>query len=75
MTLTTNENIPRVIMFNGKVSKLKIGFKTKNSIVKARPPKRKVAKPPETFIPEIACEIKKIEKELNNTFLTNDFIL
>ena len=53
----------------------RIGLRTKKRIVKASPPKRKVIKPPETLIPEIAWEIMKIEKALNKVFLKSDFIV
>jgi len=62
------------MIFNGSVKIFKTGFKRTKRIVRAKPPIRYEIKPPDTFIPEIAWEIKKIEKELNKTFLTNDFI-
>ena len=68
-----NENIPSVTRFKGSVNKRKTGLSKTNSSVKARPPRRYVAIPPETFTPGKICEIKKIEKELKSVFLKNGF--
>jgi hypothetical protein len=50
----TKENIPRVIIFRGRVNIFKIGFRRTNNNVNAKPPIRYDIKPPETFIPETA---------------------
>ena len=53
----------------------KTGFKTTKSNVRAKPPNRKVNKPPVTFTPDKIWEITKRENELNKIFLKRDLIL
>lgn len=74
ITLTTNENIPRVTRLKGSAKIFKTGLKRTNSIVKTNPPNKIVGNPPVTFTPGRIWDIKKIANELNNIFLKNVLI-
>lgn len=53
MAFIKKANRPRVIMFNGRVIMLRIGFTTKNNIERTIPPIRYVVKPPDMVKPVI----------------------
>ena len=74
MTLITKENVPSVITFKGSASKFKIGFIIFIKSVSTNPAIMQVARPPETFMPEIIWDIKKIENALKRVLRSNVFI-
>lgn len=59
MAFIKKENKPRVIMFKGRVTMLKIGFTIKNNTESTTAPRRYVLNPPDTVKPVIVCDVKK----------------
>ena len=59
MAFIKKENKPRVIMFKGRVTMLKIGFTIKNNMANTIPPIRCVLTPPDIVKPVIICDVKK----------------
>lgn len=59
MAFIKKENKPKVIMFKGRVTMLKIGFTTKNKSESAAAPTMYVLTPPEIDKPVIICDVKK----------------
>lgn len=55
----TKENNPKVIMFNGRVMRLKIGLTRRNKSDKTIPPIMYIDNPPSTLTPSKTCETIK----------------
>lgn len=63
MAFIKKENKPKVTMFKGRVTMLKIGFTIRNNMDSTIPPIRYALTPPDIVNPVIICDVKKRAKE------------